>query len=550
MIFWSCGMALAIAMTASVLRAADPLTPSDAAAAARVLGLEFTQDELRRMMSGLAQHREASEEMRHLSFPNSLAPALVFDPRPSGFVMPASSASFRWKPSRSVLQPSDPSQWSFLSVAELSALLRSRRLSSEEITRHCLDRLARYGPGLRCVVTLMEERALSSARQADREIRGGRWRGPLHGVPYGVKDLIDVAGVASTWGVSIRTNEIAKEDAAVVRRLDEAGAVLVAKLSLGELAMGDVWYGGTTRNPWKPETGSSGSSAGSASAVSAGLLPFALGSETLGSIVSPSTVCGVTGLRPTFGRVSRTGVMMLCPSLDKLGPLARSAFDCALVLDAIRGADPRDRSSVEASFTLPQGAALRRLRVGFLEQDFHRDYPNRTNDLIALDVLRSQGWTLLPVALSKQPKGALYALLSAEAGMSFEELTRSHAVDRLAQQDEESWPNTFRKAQLITAVDYLQANRARYLLMEEFQRLFQQVDVIVAPSWAGNQLLYSNMTGHPCVVVPNGRLGGESPPSLCFLAGLFREGDALAVAEAYQRATLWHRQQPDLSKVH
>lgn len=540
---------LLAAMACLRLSSAEPIRPEDAESASRVWGLQFTEAELRQMVRGLNDHRKGLEELRRVDLPNSLAPALLFDPRPGGFVMPPSSPAFKWELPRPASATLDAGAWSFLDVSELAALLRARRITSEQITRHCLERLKRYGPALHCVVALTEERAIRSARKADQEIRGGRWRGPLHGVPYGVKDLLDVEGMASTWGISLRTNQIAPADSAVVKRLEAAGAVLIAKLSLGELAMGDVWYGGLTRNPWKPETGSSGSSAGSASAVAAGLLPFAIGSETLGSIVSPSTVCGVTGLRPTFGRVSRAGAMMLSPSMDKLGPLARSARDCALVLDVIRGVDAGDRSGIEAPFTQRRGASVKALRIGFLQQDFESDHANRTNDLRALEQLKALGWTLHPVSLPKHPKGVLYGLLSAEAAMAFDSLTRSNLDDTLVQQDDWSWPNTFRTARFISAVDYLQANRIRTLLMEDFQKIFQTVDVVVAPSWAGNQLLYSNMTGHPCVVLPNGELGGANPPSLCFLSGLFREGDAVAVAELYQSATRWHRQRPDLSKL-
>lgn len=526
----------------------DAIRPEDAAAAAKVWGLHFTEAELKQMVRGLNENRKGLEDLRRVELPNSLAPALVFDPRPAGFSMPTAAPAMKWELPRWKTAAPDPREWHTLGVSDLAALLRGRLVTSEQITRHCLERLKQWGPGLHCVVCLTEERAIRAARQADLEIRNGRWRGPLHGIPYGVKDLLDVQGVASTWGVSIRTNQVANSDSAVVRRLEAAGAVLVAKLSLGELAMGDVWYGGLTRNPWKPETGSSGSSAGSASAVAAGLLPFAIGSETLGSIVSPATVCGVTGLRPTFGRVSRAGAMMLSPSMDKLGPLARSARDCALVLDVIRGVDAGDRSGIEAPFTQPRGAAVKRLRIGFLEKDFQGSYDNRTNDLRALEQLRSLGWTLHPVTLPRHPKGVLYGLLSAEAAMSFDDLTRSNLDDTLVQQEAWSWPNAFRTARFISAVDYLQANRVRTRLMEDFQKIFQTVDVLVAPSWSGNQLLYSNMTGHPCVVVPDGDMGEAHPPSLCFLSGLFREGDALAVAELYQSVTGWHRQRPDLSK--
>jgi Asp-tRNA(Asn)/Glu-tRNA(Gln) amidotransferase A subunit family amidase len=548
MLLWT-ALLLSLASGRELRGAQAALTEEDVVGASRVAGIEFTEGELHQMLARLKEQLGALEEMRRVPIDPAQMPALRFDPRPPGFVMPASAPSIQWVPARRVRLPQDRADWAFLSVEQWAGLLRSRAISSEELTRYFLERLKQYGPALHCVVTLTEQRALESARAADRELRAGRWRGPLHGVPYGVKDLLDVAGVPSTWGISLRTNQIASADSSVVRKLDAAGAVLVAKLSLGELAMGDVWYGGLTRNPWKPETGSSGSSAGSASAVAAGLVPFAIGSETLGSIVSPSTVCGVTGLRPTFGRVSRSGAMMLCFSLDKLGPLARSAWDCALVLEVIRGSDGRDVSVIDAPFSAAKKPNPRRLRIGYLAEDFGKSYANQTNDQKTLETLRALGLTLKPVTLPKHPKGVLYSLLAAEAAMSFDELTRQNQDDRLVQQDAGSWPNTFRSARFITAVDYLQAGRIRARLMEDFQRLFSEVDVVVAPSWRGNQLLYSNMTGHPCVVVPNGEMGQGPPPSVCFLSGLFREADALTVAQVFQESTEWNRRRPDLTRV-
>ena len=534
-----------LALSCAFAFAADSLTTDDVRGAARVAGVEFTGPESQQMLRRLENHLGTLAELRKQAFPNSLAPALIFDPRPAGFQMPE-AASFRWEP-KEARKPAHPGDLAFCTVAQLAWLLRSGEATSLELTQLALDRLKEYGPGLRCVVALTEERALAEARAADAEIRAGQWRGPLHGIPYGVKDLLDVAGVPSTWGVSLYTNQIAAADATVVRKLKDAGAVLVAKFSLGELAMGDVWFGGLTRNPWKPESGSSGSSAGSASAVAAGLVPFAIGSETLGSIVSPSTVCGVTGLRPTYGRVSRAGAMTLSYSLDKIGPMARSAEDCLLVLDAMRGADALDRSVVEAPLGWPKD--WKTLRVGFLEGDFQRDYPNQTNDLAALQVLRSLGVSLQPVALPQHPKGALYALLNAEAASSFDELTRANQDDTLVQQADGSWPNVFRAARFMTAIDYLQANRVRTGLMHDMDAIFQKIDVLVAPAWRGNQLLYSNMTGHPSVVVPNGKMGQTHPPSLCFLAGLYRENDAAALAQAFQDATDWDEQHPDLTKT-
>jgi Asp-tRNA(Asn)/Glu-tRNA(Gln) amidotransferase A subunit family amidase len=541
---------IAFLLAASVAQPAEPsasITSNEVAQAAHLLALEFTPTEAAQAAANVNRQRETLVELHRESFQNSLAPALVFDPRPPGFKMPSGPDGTRWAQPTGVQLPTRREDLAFYSVAELSVLIRSRQLRSVDLTRFCLDRLKRYGPALHCVVTLTEERALDEARRADAELNAGRWRGPLHGIPYGAKDLLAVKGIRTTWGAPPFTNQVFDADATVIKNLGEAGAVLVAKLSLGELAMGDVWFGGLTRNPWKPDTGSSGSSAGSAAAVAAGLVPFALGSETLGSIVSPSTVCGVTGLRPTFGRVSRTGAMTLCWSMDKLGPLARSAGDCALVLDAIRGADGKDLSAINAPFRYVSGRSLKDLRIGVLQEYFDRDYGNRTNDLASLEVLRSLGARLRSVALPKIPKAPLYLILNAEAATAFDELTRNNLDDQLVQQDDGSWPNAFRSARFISAVDYLQANRLRTRLMAEMDALFADLDVLVAPTWMGNTLLYGNLTGHPCVVVPNGDKTGRAQASLCFLGKLFGEGEALEAAAAYQAATKWHRQLPNLS---
>jgi Asp-tRNA(Asn)/Glu-tRNA(Gln) amidotransferase A subunit family amidase len=432
-------------------------------------------------------------------------------------------------------------------VTELAALIRSQQITSEELTRFSIERLKKFGPRLHCVITLTEELALEQAKRADAELRAGKWRGPLHGIPYAAKDLLDTKGIATTWGVSLNINRIPTADATVIRKLEEAGAVLVAKTSLGELAMDDVWFGGQTRNPWNPEKGSSGSSAGSASAVAAGLVPFAIGSETLGSIVSPSNVCGTTGLRPSFGRVSRAGAMTLCWTMDKIGPMARSAEDCALVLNAIRGADEADPTVVDASFRFVEGK--KRLRVGIVKGDYEGDYANQANDLATLETLRALGFELVELEWPKIPTGPLMLSLNAEAAAAFDELTRSNQDDQLAQQAASRWPNSFRSARFIPAVEYIQAMRLRTRLIEEMGKLFEAVDVIVAPSQRGNSLLYTNMTGLPCVVVPNGDKTDGKRASICFIGRLFGEADTVQLAAAYQGATAFHRQRPPLETL-
>ena len=531
------------------MNAETNLTTADIASAARIQGLAFTDAEQAQMLASLQERLKAFDALRHFSFPNALQPARYFDPLPPGYLFPDRRSKFHWSSPTRLKRPTHDDDLAFLTVSELAGLLRSRLVTSEELTKLSLERLRRYGPALHCVVTLAEDRALASARQADGEIRRGHWRGPLHGIPYGAKDLLSTRGIRTTWGAPPFTNQMFDTDATVIRKLDAAGAVLVAKLSLGELAMGDVWFGGLTRNPWQPDKGSSGSSAGSASAVAAGLVPFAIGSETLGSIVSPSRRCGVTGLRPTFGRVSRAGAMTLCWSLDKLGPLARSAEDCALVLEAIRGPDELDRTVIDAGFPYPSRKPLSTLRVGYLKESFEGQNGNRTNDLAALDKLRALGIQLKPVKLPSCPKDALYLILNAEAGAAFDELTRQHLDRQLVQQEEYSWPNSFRSSRFIGAVEYIQANRIRTQLIHDMDRLFNEIDILVAPPFGGEILLYSNFTGHPTILVPDGDRRGGAEASLSFTGKLFGEAELLAVAQAYQGATEWHRQRPDLGRL-
>lgn len=543
--FFLCSIALVGATHAADVR---NLTTNDIQAASKTLGLNFSEREQEQMLNRLEGQLENIAAQRRFPLSHALQPAFVFDPRPPGFRMPEGIEPFRWTPATGLAKPANEEDLAFATVGELAALLRARVVTSAELTKLSLARLKRYGPNLRCVATLSETRALAAAQRADEEIASGQWRGPLHGVPCGVKDLLDMAGLPSGWGVSIYTNRLATTDATVVRKLEEAGAVIVAKFSLGELAMGDVWHGGMTRNPWDLKRGSSGSSAGSSSAVAAGLVPFAIGSETLGSIVSPAMTCGITGLRPTFGRVSRAGAMTLSFTMDKIGVLARSVEDTALVLDSIRGPDATDRSVIAAPFNYPSREKLKSLRIGFLESDFQKDYGQKTNDQAALEALRRAGFELRPVALPPISGRPFRTVIDVEAAAFFDDLTRSNDDDKLVQQGNGSWPNTFRAARFVSAVDYLQANRLRSQLMAEMDELFRNVDVLVAPSWNGNQLNFSNLTGHPSVVVPNGD-AAIGPAGFCFLAGLFREGDALAVASAFQAATDWHRRRPDLQKV-
>jgi Asp-tRNA(Asn)/Glu-tRNA(Gln) amidotransferase A subunit family amidase len=401
---------------------------------------------------------------------------------------------------------------------------------------------------LECVITFTEELALAQANRADKEIASGHYRGPLHGIPWGAKDLLSTTGIKTTWGAMPYKDQIIDVDATVVKRLKEAGAVLVAKLTMGALAWGDVWFDGKTKNPWNPEQGSSGSSAGSASATAAGLVGFSIGTETWGSIVSPSTRCGVTGLRPTYGRVSRYGAMALSWSMDKIGPICRSVEDCSLVFNAIYGPDGKDFTVVNLPFNWDPALNLKDIRIGYLKKLFERKYRNKKNDEASIEAIRSLGVELVPFDLPELPVNALSFILNAEAAAAFDELTRSNRDDLLVRQIKQAWPNSFRQARLIPAVEYIQANRIRTLLMEEMARKMKGIDVYIAPSFGGNNLLLTNLTGHPAVVVPNGFDEKGSPTSISFIGNLFEEAKTLRVAKAYQDVTDFHRKHPDLKK--
>jgi Asp-tRNA(Asn)/Glu-tRNA(Gln) amidotransferase A subunit family amidase len=494
--------------------------------------------------------------------------------------------------------PANLEDLAFAPAMELGDLIRRKKISSTDLTRMYITRLKRYDPILHFNITLTEERALAQAREADADIARGHYRGPLHGLPWGAKDLLAVKGYPTTWGAGGFEKQVIGEDATVVKRLDAAGAILIAKLTLGALAMGDKWYGGRTRNPWIPKQGSSGSSAGPASATSAGCVAFAIGSETLGSISSPCTRCGVTGLRPTFGFVPRTGAMALSWTMDKLGPICRAVEDCAAVLQATYGPDGEDLSVRNAAFNWNADLDWKSLRVGYLKKMFEtiqqpparpiaadesaeqrqqrerrermqvasrtrREY-DRKYDLAALDKLRAMRVNLIPLDLPDLPFDAMVPLLTAEAAAAFDELTTTGRDRLLTEQGPEDWPNDFRVARFYPAVEYIQANRARSLGIRAMSKLFEQADVIVASTNSG-QLVITNLTGHPACIVPNGLRGADAPPppaidtgdddqiggpgtpvSLTFLAGHYQDAKLCTFARAYQRATGFQKLHPKL----
>jgi Asp-tRNA(Asn)/Glu-tRNA(Gln) amidotransferase A subunit family amidase len=563
----------------------------------------FTAEQKKMMIDGLVDQNGSCKAIRKLHLPNSVQPAFVFHPGPAAKVESdcgrlCSGGNVGGGGSEGPAAPTQIEGLAFSTVGELSYFLKSRKVTSLALTQMYLARLKRYDSKLHFVITLTEERAIAQAKKADEEIAAGKYRGPLHGIPWGAKDLLAVKGYPTTWGAGGFEHQSFDEDATVVQRLDEAGAVLVAKLTLGALAMGDKWFGGRTRNPWNPAQGSSGSSAGSAAAVAAGCVGFAIGSETLGSISSPSTRCGDSGLRPSFGLVPRTGAMALSWTMDKLGPICRSVEDCALVLAAIAGPDGKDLSAAQVKFEGNPGLDWRSLRVGYLKSEFdpqpepkpaeaaadetaeekkkreeadrtaREDYDRRVYDSryaqAALDKLRSVGVDLVPVELPKLPWGAMVPLLTAEAAAAFDDLTLSGRDKLLTEQGPEDWPNAFRTARFYPAVEYIQANRARQLGIQQMRELFEKVDVVVTPS-TDLQLIATNLTGNPAVIVPNGLRGADAPAppfvddgdhdniggpgtpvSITFLGGLYQDAKVAAFAKAYQEATGFHRLHPKL----
>lgn len=526
---------------------AKPVTSDMADVASRLFGLTFTPTERDSMLDNLNDLRTDYDALRKIELPNDVAPALYFNPQPAGFKAPVGLSLFKQSTTGQVkLKRAD---LPYYTIGQLGELLRTKQITSVELTQFFIDRLKKYNPQLLCAITITEDLALAQAKRADAELKQGKLRGPLHGIPYGAKDLLAKSGYKTTWGSVPYKDQTLNTDATVIRRLEEAGAVLVAKMSVGELAWGDVWFGGMTRNPWSPKTGSSGSSAGSASAVSAGLLPFAIGTETLGSIVSPSTVCGTTGLRPTFGRVSRHGAMALSWSMDKIGPIARTVEDCALVFNAIQGRDSNDPTTVAASFRYAPMSSLQGMRIGYVRKAFESNYPNRANDSLTLQALRNLKAELVPIDLptSVSPNRISF-LLGVEAAAAFDELTRSGRDDLMVRQIKNAWPNEFRSSRMVPAVEYIQANRARTKLINDMAQVLKtaNVDVYVSPTYAGGNLTLTNLTGHPCVVLPNGFTKQELPTSITFMGQLYEEGKVLAVAKAYQDATDWHRKHPKL----
>ena len=528
----------------------DTLTIKDIPAAERVIGLQFKSSERDSLFDDVKNSVKEYNKMRQLKLDNSVPLSTWQSPVLPGMEFNMKQSVIKWNIPSNISVPKNKNELAFYSVPELASLIKNKKISSVELTKFFIERLKKYGDTLQCVISITEDIAIQEATQADAEIAAGKYRGPLHGIPYGLKDLFAVKGTKTTWGAAPYKDQTIDEDAFVFTKLKEAGAILIAKFTLGALAMGDYWYGGRTKNPWNLKRGSSGSSAGSTAATIAGLVPFAIGTETWGSIISPSTNCGATGLRPTFGSTSRTGAMALSYSLDKIGPICRSAEDAAIVFNFIHGTDGKDQAAVNMPFNYTGKVDLSKMRIAYAKNYFESG-DTLGNELKVLDVYRRLGATLIPVDF---PDSTVYnfdimsIIISAECAAQFDEFTRSELDDMMTRQGKGDWPNQFRSARFIPAVEYINAYRHRYLLMQKVNAVLNQYDVFICPTYGGNQVAITNLTGHPALCFPTGFNKNKLPTNITLIGNLYSEATLLAIAKAYQDATDFNKQHPDFFK--
>jgi len=526
---------------------------SDLHSSAKLIDLSFTNKEIDTLYSDVIDNLANYKTMHRLSLPNSVPLSMWQTPVLPGMKFNQQQEKINWELDHSITVPKNKNDLAFYSIEKLASLIKNKKISSLELTQFFIERIKKWGDTLQCVISLQEDFAYQQAKKADEEIAKGKYKGLLHGIPYGLKDLFAVKGTKTTWGAAPYQNQVIDEDAYVYTRLKEAGAVLVAKFTLGALAMGDYWYGGRTKNPWNLQYGSSGSSAGSASATVAGLVPFAIGTETWGSIVSPSTTCGATGLRPTFGSISRSGAMALSYSLDKVGPICRSASDAAIVFNYIHGTDGKDGSAVNMPFNYSTKRDVRKLKIAYAKNYFDKIKDTSNNELKALAVFKQMGIELIPVNF---PDSGVYqfnimdVIIGAECAAQFDELTRNNIDDALTRQTKNDWPNQFRTSRFVPAVEYINAQRHRYVLMQKVNEVINQYDAIICPSRGdGNQTAITNLTGHPVVCVPDGfNKKSNTPTGISFVGKLYDEATILLVAKKYQEQTNWDEMHPVLFK--
>jgi Asp-tRNA(Asn)/Glu-tRNA(Gln) amidotransferase A subunit family amidase len=530
---------------AAFSQAQDTVTRSQIAVSEKMLGLTFSDAKRDSMSAFVSDNIRTYNYIHSQEMPNSVPLPLWFSPLLPDMNVPVKQNPVQFAIPEMVSMPARKSQLAYYSIPQLASLIKHRKISSEELTRFYIERLKKYGPALHCAIEITEEIAIREARKADAEIAQGKYRGPLHGIPYGIKDLFAVKGTHTTWGTPPYQDQVIDQTAFVALQLQKAGAVLVAKLSLGELAMDDIWFGGQTRNPWDLSKGSGGSSAGSASATAAGLVPFAIGTETYGSIVDPSMRCGVTGLRPTYGSVARTGAMALCWSSDKIGPICRSAEDAAIVFNYIHGADTEDRSSIQAAFNYKGEVNVRKLKIAYA-RNYIDTLPENSPEKQTLKAIREMGAQLVPVDFPDSLHGneILSLIIGAEAAAAFDQLTRSSRDDQMVQQNRDRWPNIFRTSRFVPAVEYINACRLRYKIMQQMTPFIDGYDIIIAPPETGDQLAITNLTGNPSVTLPNGFLLNGLPSGISFIGKHFGEATLLAFSEAYQQQTGFNLKHP------
>ena len=528
----------------------DSLTLNDIPAAERVIGVHFKPAERDSLFDDLKSNRKEYEKMRGFKLENGIPLSTWQSPVLPGMKFNQKQEPVNWNIPGNIAVPSNKNELAFYSILQLASLLKNKKISSVELTKFFIDRLKKFGDTLQCVISITEDIALEQAARADREIAAGKYRGPLHGIPYGLKDLFAVKGTKTTWGAAPFKDQSFDEDAYVYLKLKEAGAVLIAKFTLGALAMGDYWFGGRTKNPWNLKKGSSGSSAGSTAATVAGLVPFAIGTETYGSIISPSTTCGATGLRPTFGSISRTGAMALSYSLDKVGPICRSAEDAAIVFNYLHGTDGKDRCAVQMPFNYTGKTDFSKMKIAYAKYYFDRG-DTMGNELNVLDVYRKLGAQLIPVDF---PDSTIYnfdimgIIIGAECAAQFDEFTRSNMADQMTRQGKGDWPNQFRTARFIPAVEYINAYRYRYLLMQKVNEVVGKFDAFICPTWGGNQVAITNLTGHPAICFPTGFNKNKLPTSITLVGKLYAEATLLGIVKAFQDATGFNKQHPEMFK--
>lgn len=547
-------IAIVILLIMNQLAHAQQVEKADLISTSKVFDLSFTQKEIDTLYSDVLDNIKNYQSMHQLSLNNNVPLSLWQLIQPDQKKLKAKQVKINWDIPTAVPLPQNKADLAFYSIAELASLIQHKKISSLVLTQFFIDRIKRYGDTLACVISLTEQIAYAQAKQADAEIAKGIYKGPLHGIPYGLKDLFAVKGTKTTWGAAPYKDQVIDEDAFVYQQLQKAGAVLVAKFTLGALAMGDYWYGGRTKNPWNLSTGSSGSSAGSTAATVAGLVPFAIGTETYGSITSPSTTCGATGLRPSFGAIARTGGMALSYSLDKIGPICRSAEDAAIVFASIHGADPVDRSSLQYAFNYQPKKEIKKMKIAYAKNYFDSLKDTSANDFKVLEVFKNLGVELIAVDF---PDSGIYhfnmmdVIIGAECAAQFDELTRSNQDDLLTRQTKNDWPNQFRTARFVPAVEYINAQRHRSILMRQMNAFMQQFDAVICPSRGaqGSQAAITNLTGHPVICVPTGFDKKRNlPTGITFVGNWLDEATLINIAAAYQKATPWNKMHPTLFK--